>query len=82
MKYILYLFLLFTLNVQAQVNEPVKIEATKTPPIYGKYKIQETTYTVYQGSKGGLYIIRVSGKTGEPYKYYIPKEKQHLRTKE
>lgn len=81
MRYILYLFLLFTLNIQAQVNEPVKTEVS-APEKYGYYKIQDTKYQVYRGSKGGLYILRTSSKTGEKYKYYIPKEKQHLITKE
>ena len=47
---------------------------TATPP-----KASGKTYTdskgkvypVYQGAKGGLYIIRVSAKTGKEYKYYL-----------
>lgn len=31
-------------------------------------------YPVYQGSKGGYYIIRVSKKTGNEYKQYIKPE--------
>lgn len=31
------------------------------------------TYPVYRGAKGGLYILRVSKKTGKEYKYYLPK---------
>lgn len=31
-------------------------------------------YPVYQGSKGGYYIIRVSKKTGNEYKQYIKQD--------
>lgn len=31
-------------------------------------------YPVYQGSKGGYYIIRVSKKTGNEYKQYVKQE--------
>lgn len=28
---------------------------------------------IFQGSKGGLFVIRKSAKTGNWYKYYLPK---------
>lgn len=31
-------------------------------------------YPVYQGAKGGYYVIRVSKKTGNEYKQYIKQE--------
>lgn len=37
-------------------------------------------YTVYQSKKGSLYIIKVSKKTGNIYKYYLPKDIQkHIK---
>ena len=33
-------------------------------------------YPVYQGSKGGLYVERVSKRTGKPYRQYLNKRQQ------
>lgn len=33
-------------------------------------------YLIYQSSKGSLYVIKTSKKTGKEYKYYLPKELQ------
>ena len=80
-KYILFLFLTFAFTcVQAQTNSAaVKVEtvetltktATKTNEIYTDAK--GVKYEIYTGAKGGRFIIRKSGKTGNLYKYYLPK---------
>lgn len=33
-------------------------------------------YPIYRSKKGAYYVIRTSNKTGEEYKYYLPKEVQ------
>jgi hypothetical protein len=75
---LLIIALLFSVGLKAQTTQPEKIEIDKSikDPTVGWYQIGEKEYPVYQGLKGGLYIIRVSGKTGEKYKQYINKEKQ------
>jgi hypothetical protein len=44
-------------------------QLTKTSTLTGEVKvIKDKSYPIWQGPKGGLFIIRVSGKTGLPYK--------------
>lgn len=39
------------------------------------YTIADSTYEVLQKKPGGsCFIIRISGKTGNPYPFYLPKE--------
>lgn len=47
--------------------------ATATKTQYTYVDKDGKTYPVYRGAKGGLYILRVSKKTGKEYKYYLPK---------
>jgi hypothetical protein len=35
------------------------------------YEEKGQTYPIYQGSKGGYYIIKVSKKTGKEYRQYL-----------
>jgi len=43
-------------------------------PIIKDTTIKNVKYSIYQGSKGGKYII-VTSKTGTQYKKYLPKAK-------
>ena len=52
-----------------RVNQVAKKEAIKTDLTY---KIKDTVYQVYQTSKGGYYINRVSKKSGKSYRMYLP----------
>jgi hypothetical protein len=84
MKIILIILaLLFCGGVQAQTQTATKLEINKNSkdPHYGWYQVGEILYPVYQGSKGGLYIIRVSKKSGEEYRQYIAEEKKSKVTK-
>jgi hypothetical protein len=73
---------LFT-TAQSQTVEPVKTEQnkqaslnlTKNSTNSGEVWTAKdgTKYTVYLGAKGGKYVVRRSQKTGELYKYYLPK---------
>lgn len=47
--------------------------ATATKTQYTYVDKDGKSYPVYRGAKGGLYILRVSKKTGNVYKYYLPK---------
>jgi hypothetical protein len=74
--------LLLFLSINAQENVKYKVigkEIIKEKPIKKApiktdltYTIKDTTYPVYQGTKGGYYILRVSKKTGKEYKMYLP----------
>tara|TARA_R110000772_G_scaffold35637_4_gene85792 strand:+ start:15940 stop:16224 length:285 start_codon:yes stop_codon:yes gene_type:complete len=56
-------------------NEIVKTSTgrTKTAPKETQYThtIKGKTYKVFQGSKGGYFIIRTSKKSGKEYKQYL-----------
>lgn len=43
------------------------------PKKVGTKIINGASCTVYQGIRGGLYIVRVSKKTGKEYRQYIKK---------
>jgi hypothetical protein len=75
---LLIIALLFSVGLKAQTQTAEKIEIDKTikDKHYGWYTVSDREYPVYQGLKGGLYLIRTSGKTGEKYRQYIDKEKQ------
>lgn len=70
---------LSSLTIQAQYkvdgDKLVKIENTEKnkEPVKTKYtlEIKGKVYPVYQGSKGGYFILRTSAKTGKQYKQYI-----------
>jgi len=44
--------------------------------VIGVYTKGENAYNVHQGSSGGQYYWRVSGKTGNPYKSYLNAEQK------
>lgn len=56
-----------TEQITSQQGKKVKNNGTLTKHTY-------KGYPVYQGSKGGYYVIRVSKKTGNEYKQYIKAE--------
>lgn len=64
----------FFVSLCAQEKKPVKVETVKTviksgdPVAYVKDGL-----TYYKGSKGGIYTIRTSKKTGNQYKQYVKK---------
>lgn len=48
----------------------VKKKSTSTKT--GKFlTIKDVKYPIYKGSKGGLYVIRTSKKSGKEYKQYL-----------
>lgn len=55
-------------------NKIVKIDQPKKQPLKTDltYTVNDSTYQVYQGSKGGYFIIRKSKKTGKEYRMYLP----------
>ena len=55
------------LCIKGQPKQTVKDVRTK----YVISKQVPDTTTVHQGSKGGVYILRRSGKTQKLYKYYL-----------
>jgi type IV secretory pathway protease TraF len=81
---LIILALLFCGGVQAQTQQAatkIEVKQSKDPHV-GWYQVGEFNYPVYQGSKGGLYIIRVSKKSGEEYRQYIAEEKKSKVIKE
>lgn len=68
-------------QAQNQVNHQPKTEQVTSQAQGKKVKNNGTLtkhtykgYPVYQGAKGGYYIIRVSKKTGNEYKQYVKPE--------
>ena len=62
-------------------NKPATEQVTTNPTQGKKVKNNGTLtnhtykgYPVYQGAKGGYYVVRVSKKTGNEYKQYIKQE--------
>jgi hypothetical protein len=45
-------------------------------PVVGCIDLNKKVYKVYQGSRGGLYIYRMSSKSGMWYKYYPNEDKR------
>ena len=67
-----------TKNTMSTTNKPAteQVSADKKA-VKNNGTLTTHTYKgmpVYQGSKGGLYVIRVSKKTGREYKQYIKPE--------
>lgn len=56
------------------IEQSVKEQEKELPYTYKDKKGRE--YKIYQSKKGSLYIIKTSEKTGNEYKYYLPKEVQ------
>lgn len=65
MKAMLVILVLLILGVVAH--------ATGTDPIVKDTTIKAQTYHIYQGSKGGRYIMKTSQKTKKEYKAYLKK---------
>tara|TARA_R110000822_G_scaffold127454_1_gene262942 strand:- start:7310 stop:7579 length:270 start_codon:yes stop_codon:yes gene_type:complete len=77
---IILVFTFNTMNAQEPTykivgNEIVKTstKSAKADPIKTEltYTIKGVVYPVYQGSKGGYFIKRVSKKSGKEYKQYL-----------
>jgi hypothetical protein len=50
------------------------VKLAKTGTLIGKETKSGKTYQLFQGSKGGKFLIRLSAKSGKWYKMYLPKE--------
>lgn len=61
-------------NTFTQTKTEKVTEAKKTQFTYQDSKGNK--YPIYISSRGSLYVIKVSKKTGKEYKYYLPKETQ------
>jgi hypothetical protein len=71
----LLVILLFCFTSQAQVTEPdTTTETTMSATQADSIVKSGVTYKLYTGSRGGVYILRTSSKTGKEYKQYIKKE--------
>ena len=71
-------------NTFTQTKTEKVTEAKKTQFTYQDNKGNK--YPIYVSSRGSLYVIKVSKKTGKEYKYYLPKEvqeeiKKHIQIK-
>lgn len=81
-KTIITIALLLSLTMNAQEKPTYKVVGNKIVKVEGPkqgakkteltYTIKDTTYPVYQTSKGKYYVIRKSKKTGKEYKMYLP----------
>lgn len=69
-------------KTQPTPNGKATTEQVTTQPTQGK-KVKNNGqptgrtykgYPVYKGAKGGLYVIRVSKRTGNEYKQYVKEE--------
>lgn len=89
-KLILYTLLaLFCITSYAEVKregDTFKVEqSTKTSDTQTKYTWEDkegNKYPIFITKKGACYVKRVSKKTGNEYKYYLPKEIQEQIKKE
>lgn len=62
----------FTKDVNGNLVPKTEVKAKEPAKDTGmKVTIKEIEYPVYQGSKGGYYILRISKKSGKEYKSYI-----------
>ncbi len=50
------------------------VKLAKTGKLIGKEVKSGKTYQLFQGAKGGKFLIRLSAKSGKWYKMYLPKE--------
>lgn len=82
--FLLLLFVVFCYTANAQVTKvgnTFKVEkttnksttpATKTSYIYEDSKGNK--YPIYITKSGAVFVLKTSNKTGNEYKYYLPKE--------
>lgn len=86
MKYIITLLVALIVGVASYaevVREENTFKVERTTSVnqdtQTEYKWQDkegNEYPIYITKKGSCYILRVSKKTGNEYKYYLPKEVQ------
>ncbi len=82
--FLVIFLVMFCVTLSAQTSEPkykiVGNEIVKTKQTTAKkpatktnltYTVSGKTYQVWQGSKGGYFVIRTSKKTGKEYKQYL-----------
>lgn len=80
MKTLVFILLIFTSPMYGQNTCPELVKVETRDTIIGDIMISETLYKVHKGSRGGLYIWRKSGKTGQMYKGYLTdKQKAEIR---
>lgn len=75
MKALLILICLFSANyAYSQIPQTAgMVTRQDQPKKVGTKVISGISYPVYQGAKGGLYIVRVSKQTVKEYRQYIKK---------
>lgn len=56
-----------------KVEQSSEVKETMIPYFY---EINDVKYPIYVSANGSFYIKRISKKTGQEYKYYLPKEVQ------
>jgi hypothetical protein len=70
--------ILFSLSIYGQTAIPVASSARAHKTYLNKQGFELSasipdTCRVYKGAKGGLFVYRISKKTGQTYKSYLPK---------
>lgn len=83
-KFILLIITIFALNIaNAEIvrngNTFSTTQSSQQEDVLTPYTWKDSKgiiYPVYITKNGACYVIRVSEKTGKPYKYYLPKEVQ------
>jgi hypothetical protein len=68
-------------NVFIQDSSKIKKKDNPTLTPYTYKAADGTTYPIYMSSTGKCFIIRASGKTGKPYKQYLPEVTKQLSKK-
>ena len=66
------------------IQDSSKTKKSKDVPTLTKYTYKASdgiTYPIYMSSTGKCFIIRTSGKTGKPYKQYLPEVTKQLQNK-
>ena len=71
MKRITTLLVILCLSASALAGQPTTTKTNGTIKI-GVTTVPDTT-KVYTGARGSKYFWKMSGKSGKPYKHYLPK---------
>ncbi len=66
--------LLATMGKLCAQTSQDSVKLAKTGTLIGKETKSGKVYQLFQGSKGGKFLIRLSAKSGKWYKMYLPKE--------
>lgn len=90
MKQIITLFVILIISIAVypkiiRTGDTFKVEQTISQDTKTKYLWEDkkgNKHSVYITSKGTCYIIKISKKTGKPYRQYLPKEVQETIRKE